>query len=203
MAGTNEFGFLSERGPRDYRPEYPPFHIRQHNVFWPKPSDVAGVVKQLKSANALHRAAFLAAAYECQGLFLDLMQVPDRIPVPPAGTTPFCAILNDDEPLLGGARGPNFFDAGSLLELVGRVRTVVVVSVGVRASVYAIACQRTVLHRENSLLIETQPNAERAWMAYVAANARDCRYTLVKEDEAERQWLAENMLKSKKWMNPF
>lgn len=191
----NERGFDSELGPRIYRPEYPKNHLRQHNVFFPSSAAIDFVLAQLTKANALHRAAFVAAADAARGFFLDLMQVPEEIPVPRG--SPWCAILNDDEPATGGARGPAFFHLPSLTTLVSSVRTVVVISVGVRAPIYAIACERTVTKGENTLLIETQRPFEREWMSFVGLHTINCRSTLVKESPSARDFLAPSLEKNR------
>lgn len=196
----NEMGYESELGSRNYRPEYPAPRVREHKVFWPQPHTVPYAVKHLRGLGALHRAVFLAAAHAGGGYFLDLMQLADEIPVPL--DRPWAAILNDDEPSRGGAKGPNFFHETSLRLLLENARTIVVSSAGADASVYNVACDRTATHRENCLLIETQPSAERAWMTMAEVYGRG-RHTLVKEGPKSRDWTVEKMLKRKAWRNPF
>lgn len=192
----NEKGFHSEFGPRDYRPEYEAFHKRQHFVFKPLNRDLAPVVRHLKSLNAQHRAAFVSAAAAADALFLDLMRCPEPIPVPEPPQR-WCAILNDDEPMAGGAKGPATFDQPSLRKLVGSVRTVVVTTVGARAQLYLIAVDRLVAHRENCLLIETRPEFGEDWMQFAFLWSSDCRIQLAKPSTSAHEFLVSTLAKQR------
>lgn len=192
----NEKGFQSEFGPRNYRPEYPKLHQRQHFVFKPNPRTCAEVVKQLQGMNGAHRAAFVAAANAAGGLFLDLMQIAAPIPIP-APPTRWCAVLNDDEPASGGARGPSYFHQTTLITLVSSVRTIVVTTVGARAQLYLIAVDRLVRHRENCLVIETQPEFASDWMAFLALHTIDCRVQAATPSPGAHDFLVSTLTKQR------
>lgn len=171
-------GTLMEQGPRNYRPEYPPNHVRRHLSYWIDPKEADKIMARLIAAKAHHRATFAAAAVDSNAYFLDMMQCTDPLPKVTPGDV-WCGILNDDEPDRGGAKGPTFFDQKGLLGLIRLAKSIVVNSAGVNPEIYAIAPELTAKRRMNCLLIETTPAFEREWYALVRENVRDARHTLV------------------------
>jgi hypothetical protein len=175
----NIHGFKIEQGPRKYRPEYKPDHLRKHTAFFIPIEDLDKILFPLRmSPDSLYRAAWVAAASEAHGFFLDMMQVPDKLPAVGPGDV-WCGILNDDEPNRGGGRGPGFFDQPGLIRLVGLADSIIVNAAGLNPEIYAIGVERTAKNRKNSLLIETTGDFEREWYGFVLNHRRNARCTLV------------------------
>lgn len=163
---------------RNYRPEYEPDHPRKHTVFHPDPQAFVLIEQKMAFTEARHRLAFLAAAATVNGLFLDLLQTPDKIPLPDIAQR-WCAILNDDEPRRGGSRGPGFFDTSSLIRLVQMAQAIVLNSSGPDGVTYVTASLPLARMGHNCLLVETTPAHLSPWRAFLTYHRRNAPMAIV------------------------
>lgn len=111
-----------------------------------------------------HLRPIYAAMRDGRRSLLLLPQGGGRCAVP---TFPFVALVGDDT---DRALGPNAFHGRSLARVARSARGIALISCAIVPNVYAIAAQMVLLGH-STLIVETRPECEAEWLAFLRSAA--------------------------------
>lgn len=192
---------------RNLRPEMDPTNLK-HRAFMLMPEAYDDVRHRCLHYNALHRLAFVTAAMEVNGPFIDVRQESCGDPVPyPEHGEKFTAIIGDrtttslsvrevPNPAFKAdfavSKGPDAYDQPSLKALFKQAAQVTIDVTGTGyAPTYMAACAPTAMHGQSCILIETTVEMAPHWAHFVNEFAGEAKKILVDSDEVAAAALAE------------